>query len=160
MSSSPSWNTAPCPFCGHDAYDEEWFNSDTGCMHLMANWTDDPDDHGVGVLGETLCNSEPLPADELARALQSLNAAVLDEDNDRYERRLEALKGVLPEAQTPSWWSSVCDAISSQAGEPIGDSDRDFGRLPTWIMTDLISTIPGVAVTSVDVGGGAPISTS
>jgi hypothetical protein len=158
MSSSSYTNAAPCPFCGHDSYDEEaWFT--TGCVHLVTDWTDDPDDNGGGVLGETVCDADPLPAWELARALQSLRAAVMDEDDDRYYRKVEALKSVLPEDQTPSWWPAVCDAISDQADEPIGDSDRELGRMPTWIMLDLISDIPGIAVTSVEIGRGAPIST-
>jgi len=152
MSLASYWNSAPCPFCGHDAYDEETsFNA--GCQHLVADWMDEAEEN-AGVLGESVCNVDPLPADDLARAIQSLNEVIMDEDDAHYDRKLEALKKVLAKGQTPSWWIALCDAVSDQAPEPIGDSNRELGWIPTRIMRDLLSAIPGVSIASVNIGGG------
>lgn len=157
MSTALHTNSAPCPFCGHDAYDDEtWFNA--GCIHLIANWMDEAEEN-AGVLGESVCNVDPLPAGELALAIQSLNEVVLDEDVARYYSKLAALRSVLPIGQTPSWWAALCEAISDQAGEHIGDSNRELGWIPTRIMPDLLSAIRGVSIASVIIGSG-PISTS
>lgn len=157
MSTAFYTNSAPCPFCGHDAYDEEtWFNA--GCIHLIADWMDEAEDN-AGVFGESVCNVEPLPADELARAIQSLNEVVMDKDDARYDGKLAALISVLPRAQTPTWWPALCDAISDQAGEHIGDSNRELGWIPTRIMRGVLFATPGVSIASVIIGGGV-ISTS
>ena len=150
--SNEYWNSAPCPFCGHDAFTEEnWFNA--GCVHLIADWMDEAEEN-AGVFGESVCNVDPLPAGELAEAIQSLNEVVLDKDDARYNRKLAALISVLPTAQTPMWWPALCDAISDQAGEHIGDSNRELGWIPSRIMPDLLSAIPGVSVASVIIDGG------
>ena len=135
-----------CPFCGKDAAEAwgEW------CDHLVADWSPDADENG-GVLGEGRVGYVD-GVNELALACQAMNAVLVDADATVYEAKLTALRDVLPLEKRPAWWPNLCDALSEQEGEPIGETPYEFGRIPTRLMPAPLIGAPGIIFTYSDLG--------
>lgn len=148
-------NQIPCPYDGRDLY-AEWEASEP-CEHLIADWSDDPNDNGGGVLGEGIGGRE-LPANiwELARVCWDLYDAAPSADEDSHEgwqRQLAALRSSFPDAEPPAWWPNLCQSIWDKLPDarPAEDSP-EFGALATDIMPSCIQQVDGIIATSAVLG--------
>lgn len=151
-------NQAPCPICGHDiglGDEGEW---GAACVHLVADWAQDPGDNDGGVVGGSAWETPGIPAEDFARAIQSLSREFTECTDEQRAQKLASLKDILPADRTPRWWSSLCDALDDLEGEAIGTSNYDLGRIPTLLVDDVIFDVAGIEISSVNVTSGIPMA--
>lgn len=153
---SSTFNSAPCPFCGVDAFDPE--GDGDVCSHLVASWALDPWDDAGGVASDGPEYADALwPGKDLGLACwELLDFIVTGSDDARIEECLARVRTAVANADSPPWWREVesytIDSYANVDNLP-GTEPVVLGEMASPIVSSLAESLPGVRVTGADLGG-------
>lgn len=131
------------------------------CEHLLADWGEEPDDNGGGVLGEMLDPSEGIGgAEDLADLSRELCASVWSpDDNDEIVARATAearlsLAATAVAGEKPTWWAALQEAVLGGYDPDASPDDRmTIAQFANPMALAVAENLPGLIVTYETLGG-------